>query len=183
MKNNSKKLFALAAAAALCAPALAKSGTGFFAPEIGIVSFSDWCDDPEADGVSCKDSEIGFGIVSGYWFNDFIAAELGARFGSGYDAGPIELEYTSFSLGGRGNYPIGTSGFALTGNLGFHFWDVDASAGGGDLSIGTDGTDPYGGIGASYAISDSISAKGEYTYYKYDEDNANAFTGSVVWSF
>ena len=182
MKNNSKKLFALAAAAALCAPALAKSDTGFYvAPEIGIVSFSDWCDGAEAAGVSCEDSEIGFGIAGGYWFNDFIAAELGARFGSGYDAGPIELEYTSFSLGGRGNYPIGTSGFALTGNLGFHFWDVEASAGGASLS--NDGTDPYGGIGASYAISDSISARGGYTYYKYDDDNANAFTGSIVWNF
>ena len=194
MKNNSKKLFALAAAAALCAPAMAKeSEPGFYvAPEISLVSFSDYCSDARTlfNVTSCEDSEIGFGISGGYQFNPFFAAELGARFGSGYDvtvtndlgaALSIDIDYTSFSLGGRGNYPIGTSGLALTGNLGFHFWDVEASAGG--ASISTDGTDPYGGIGASYAFSDSISARGEYTYYKYDDDNANVFSGAVVWNF
>ena len=193
MKNNSKKIFALAAAAALCAPAMAKeSELGFYvAPEISLVSFSDYCSDAKAlfPGATCEDSEIGFGISGGYQFNPFFAAELGARFGSGYDVTAtvlgtsvsVDLDYTSFSLGGRGNYPIGTSGFALTGNLGFHIWDVEASSGGASLS--TDGTDPYGGIGASYAISDNISARGEYTYYKYDDDNANVFSGAVVWNF
>ena len=128
MKNNSKKLFALAAAAALCAPAMAKSDTGFYvAPEIGIVSFSDWCDGVAA-GVSCEDSEIGFGIAGGYWFNDLIAAELGARFGSGYERGTVELSYNSFSLGGRVNYPIGTSGLGVTGKAGLHRWSAEAKA-------------------------------------------------------
>ena len=86
MKNNSKKLFALAAAA-LCAPALAKeSELGFYvAPEISLVSFSDYCSDARTlfNVTSCEDSEIGFGISGGYQFNPFFAAELGARFGSG----------------------------------------------------------------------------------------------------
>ena len=88
MKNNSKKLFALVAAA-LCAPAMAQdaprvqeSELGFYAaPEISLVSFSDYCSDAKAlfPGATCEDSEIGFGISGGYQFNP----ELGARFGSG----------------------------------------------------------------------------------------------------
>ena len=130
--KTTHKLITFAAAAALCAPALAKDfKLGFYvAPEISLVSFGDYCSDAAVlfPGASCEDSEIGFGISGGYQFNEFFAAELGARFGSGYDVtGSIENEpfsidfdYTSFSLGGRGNYPIGTSGFALTGTAGFH---------------------------------------------------------------
>ena len=184
MKNNSKKLFALAAAAALCAPAMAKSDTGFYvAPEIGIVSFSDWCDGVAA-GVSCEDSEIGFGIAGGYWFNDLIAAELGARFGSGYERGTVELSYNSFSLGGRVNYPIGTSGLGVTGKAGLHRWSAEAESEGATNKV--DDIDFYGGIGANYAVTDNILAQGEYTLYKYGDefdDSAHAFTGSVVWNF
>ena len=154
MKNNSKKLFALAAAAALCAPAMAeRRDTKFYViPEIGIVKLSDYCDSVEGvSPTSCEDSEIGFGIAGGYSFHEFIAAEFGARFGSGYDASASvmvptgvtalpnipgtatgELSYNSFSLGGRVNYPIGDSDFGLTGKAGFHRWsseaDISASA-------------------------------------------------------
>ena len=203
MKNNSKKLFALAAAAALCAPAMAKSDTGFYVmPEIGIVKFSDYCDSTGlselgASITSCEDSEIGFGIAGGYWFNDFIAAELGARFGSGYDATvsnnsatvTLETSYNSFSLGGRINYPIGTSGFGLTGKGGFHRWSAESDVSGpaGTATLEDDGIHFYGGIGANYAVTDNILAQGEWTLYSYGgdtfDDTAHAFTGSVVWNF
>ena len=218
MKNNSKKLFALAAAAALCAPAMAeRRDTQFYViPEIGIVKLSDYCDGEAGVTVTtCEDSEIGFGIAGGYSFHELIAAEFGARFGSGYDAtgsGTVsvqgtdfpatvtgDLSYNSFSLGGRVNYPIGDSGFGVTGKAGFHRWSSEVS-GSAQVTLPTgmtmdvavpaikdDGIDFYGGIGANYAVTDDILAQGEYTFYSYGgdvfDDTAHAFTGSVVWHF
>ena len=139
-------IITFAAAAALCAPAMAeRRDTKFYViPEIGIVKLSDYCDSLEGvTPTTCEDSEIGFGIAGGYSFHEFISAEFGVRLGSGYDAStstmvtvpnPInsslsvsaqgtatgELSYNSFSLGGRVNYPIGDSRFGVTGKAGFH---------------------------------------------------------------
>ena len=212
--KTTHKLITFAAAAALCAPALAReSNNGFYVmPEIGILKFSNYCDSAGLSDLglaitSCEDSEIGFGIAGGYWFNDLIAAELGARFGSGYNinlsgtasgnsvTATSETSYNSFSLGGRINYPIGTSGFGLTGKAGLHRWSLEnegrTSVGTGNVTLNTtvkdDGFDFYGGIGANYAFTKDILAQGEYTFYSYGgdihDDPGHAFTGSVVWNF
>ena len=223
-------IITFAAAAALCVPAMAeRRDTKFYViPEIGIVKLSDYCDSLEGvTPTTCEDSEIGFGIAGGYSFHEFISAEFGVRLGSGYDgtasvtlmvpnlingALPLvpvpgtataELSYNSFSLGGRVNYPIGDSGFGVTGKAGFHRWssEVDISASPtalmtpltptGNVTINStlkdNGFDFYGGIGANYAVTDDILAQGEYTFYSYGgdsfDDSAHAFTGSVVWHF
>ena len=218
MKTAQKLIIiTFAAAAALCVPAMAeRRDTKFYViPEVGIVQLSDYCD----NFTTCEDSEIGFGIAGGYSFHEFISAEFGFRLGSGYDGtaslmittpmvgnippmeipgtATAELSYNSFSLGGRINYPIGDSGFGVTGKAGFHRWssEVDGSFSGmvasPETTINTtvkdNGIDFYGGIGANYAVTDDILAQGEYTFYSYGgdvfDDSAHAFTGSVVWHF
>ena len=198
-----QKLITVVVTATLMTPALSEESKGFYVmPEVGIVKLSDYCDNargPATVVTSCEDSEFGFGLTGGYWFSDFISAEAGFRLGSGYDvAGTVtvggtsvslsgDLEYSSISFGGRLNYPLGTSGFALTGKAGLHRWSTELGIGnvGG---IENDGFDIYGGVGANYSITDEIVLQGEYSYYKTGysdiyEDVAHAFTGSLLYHF
>ena len=229
MKTVQKLIIITFAAAALCVPAMAeRRDTKFYViPEISIVQLSDYCDSLEGvTPTTCEDSEIGFGIAGGYSFHEFISAEFGVRLGSGYDGtasmtlmvpalgggspqqvpgtATAELSYNSFSLGGRVNYPIGDSGFGVTGKAGFHRWssEVDISASPDtdmlpselssmnftqNTTVKDNGFDFYGGIGANYVVTDDILAQGEYTFYSYGgdsfDDSAHAFSGSVVWHF
>ena len=115
-------------------------------------------------------------------------------------------DYRSFFLGGVGRYPLGER-FAVFAKAGIHLWDVEVAGRSEDtlndgdpsnglensISIDTDGTDPYFGIGAEFKLWDNLAVQAEYTRYLADgefgpdEDNlfedVDAITASAVWKF
>ncbi|MGI9297581.1 MAG: porin family protein [Gammaproteobacteria bacterium] len=192
MNNTTRKLAAILAAAMLSVPAAAQEESdksGFFvAPEVGQVKAKDYCDQFPSSW-SCEDSEIMFGISGGYQFNEFFAAEGGVRFASGFDFtsqdGSVngDVDFMSFSIGGRARLPFGGN-FAATGKAGFHFWEADASiTGTTSVELSDDDTDPYFGGGLEFIASDNIAVRAEYTRYQLDDDDADVISGAVVVRF
>lgn len=189
-----QKIAAIFAAVCLSLPAFAeeRESRGFYvAPEVGLVKIKDYCGSAPGITVSdCEDSEIGFGISGGYQFNEFFAAELGARFASGFDATvssggssfDADTDFQSFSVGGRANLPLGAN-FALTGKAGFHFWDQEVNVDGSSLQFSEDGTDPYFGAGAELLVSEEIGIRAEYTRFTGEETDADLISASAVIRF
>ena len=191
---------AFIAAAMLTVPVLAEEERrGFYiAPEIGRITINGHCD--EVAGVtitSCEDSELGFGISAGYLFNDYIGVEGGARFASGFDAsGSIggqtfsgESEFKNLSIGTRIKLPL-RDNFALTGKVGFHFWEQEIeSEGVSDTSI--DDTDPYFGAGVEFSFNEKMSFRAEWTRFFAQtkigaiesNEEADIISGSLVINF
>ena len=181
------KLVAFMAMAMLSVIALAdkQPRQGFYiAPEVANVTFKDFCSDLGSQ-ETCSESEIGFGLLGGYQFNDFIAAEVGIRIARGFDykysAGKTDFDYKSYSLGGAARYPLGER-FALTGKAGYHFWDVTANEsvdGTRDSYDAADGSDLYFGGGLEFATG-KMSFRAEYTRYQADDIDADVLSIGLV---
>ena len=182
MKKMSK-FVAFMAMAMLSVIALAdkQPRQGFYiAPEVANVTFKDFCSDLGSQ-ETCSESEIGFGLLGGYQFNDFIAAEVGVRIASGFDrkdsAGKTDFDYKSYSLGGSARYPLGER-FALTGKAGYHFWDVQVNTNSGS-GRSVDESDLYFGGGLEFATG-KMSFRAEYTRYELDDIDADVLSIGLV---
>ncbi|MGI9307456.1 MAG: porin family protein [Gammaproteobacteria bacterium] len=197
MKNKTPLFASFLAAAMLAVPATAeeKETRFYIAPEVGQITLQDWCKDIRAElpTASCEDGEIGYGISGGYKFNEYFSVEAGGRFASGFNVSntsggataSVDTDVKSFSIGGRGKFPIGEV-FALTGKAGLHAWDLEANASSAVFSgtIASDnGTDPYYGVGAEINFHDRIGVRAEYTRYKFDDADADVISASAVFNF
>lgn len=200
MKTTTKTttLAVFVAAVMLSVPVAAEEARrGFYiAPEIGQVKIKDYCADVRAvsqNVTSCDESELGFGLAGGYQFNDFFAVEGGGRFASGFKisetlngiTSSIETDIRSFSIGARGNFPIGQH-FLLTGKAGFHFWNYKVKeSGAGSATV--DGEDPYYGVGAQFNFNEKMGVRAEWTRYVAKNQNDNSdldvISGSLVVNF
>ena len=161
------------AAAVLTSSALAQTEEsghkpGFYVqPFVGQFTIDDFCDSTVVDGIvgtssNCEDSPIGFGLQGGYEFTEFVSAEAGFWFASGFDSdysltdgvntitGSAEGDINVFTLGLRAKYPIHKNVFVL-GKAGFGRWatSYDATTSNG-ISVSTDNDEVelyYGGGG------------------------------------
>ena len=117
----------------------------------------------------------------GYQFNDFIAAEAGVHIVSGFDRNEsdskFDIDYKSYSFGGAARYPLGEH-FALTGKVGYHFWDaqVNTSSGSGRS---VDESDLYFGGGLEFKTG-KVSFRVEYSRYEVDEIDADVISVGLV---
>lgn len=195
--KTSNKLVAFMAMAMLSVSALAdkEPQQGFYiSPEVNKVTHKDYCKGIRsvAPQARCSESAIGFGLLGGYKFNDFVAVEAGFHIASGFDVSATfngvnvksDLDYNSYSLGSAWRYPIGER-FALTGTVGYHFWDVEAnvSAGGAGISASRDGSDLYFGGGLEFITTDKINSRVEYTRYTLNDEDADVISFRLVVSF
>ena len=180
------KLVAFMAMATLSVSALAEKEPrqGFYiVPEVVNVTMKDYCKNL-GKPPTCSESEIGFGLLGGYQFNDFIAAEVGIRIARGFNASAgnnkRDFDYKSYSLGGAARYPLGER-FAITGKAGYHFWDVNVntSSDGTRSSFTTDESDLYFGGGLEFATG-KMSFRAEYTRYELDDIDADALSIGLV---
>ncbi|MCP4658391.1 MAG: porin family protein [bacterium] len=75
--------------------------------------------------------------------------------------------------------------FALFGKLGYLLWDEDGEriSIAGPESVSRDGGDLMGGAGATFSITDHFAARLEWETFKFDDDNADAFSAGIQYRF
>lgn len=202
-----KRLIATAALAALVAgPALAQDPRGgphegpYLGAGIGHATLDnetlDWL---ERLGADTDDSDTGYKLFAGYRFNPHAAVEAGyvdlgeasARGASGADSARLTLGMEGVTAALVGRLPI-ANGFSLHGKLGVIAYDadldLDAEIDGQtyDVSADEEGTDPFYGIGAEYAIQ-RLLIRGEYERYDIGESGEDfeidLFSASVGYHF
>ncbi|GGC09116.1 hypothetical protein GCM10011352_39350 [Marinobacterium zhoushanense] len=183
-------ILALAATSATFATATSAQGVYVF----GDLGQSDF-DLGSAPGFSVDETDTMYGIGVGYSFNDYFSAELGyvdlgestistnapisgTVFGSSFSIdGKFAIDATGVFFGVRGDLPVSDS-IDLFARAGMLHWQSDASfsgtitidgdtftSGSGELD---DGTDPYLGLGASYAFNDNVSVNAQWNRYMLD---------------
>ena len=116
------------------------------------------------------DNSIGFGLQSGYEFNQFISAESGFLYASGFDSSET---VSIFQLGIRGKYPIAHNFFVL-GKGGMN---IDARFTQDGLGI-----NPYYGAGGGYSFG-QLDFTAEYTIYNTADGDVSLISISGIYEF
>ncbi|QFU03072.1 outer membrane protein A [Halomonas sp. THAF5a] len=198
------RLLAIAALATLLAvPALAqerRSGPHegpYLGAGIGHATLDNApLDGLERLGANADDSDTGYTLLAGYRFTPHVAVEAGhmdlgeaSTRGADGAGGTPGMEGVTAALIGR--LPI-ANGFSLHGKLGVIAYDtdldLDAEIDGQPYDVGADeeGTDPFYGIGAEYAIQ-RLLIRGEYERYDIGESGEDVeidrFSASVGYHF
>lgn len=99
----------------------------------------------------------------------------------------IDLDTTAWLLDAVGYLPVG-NGFEIFGKVGVAMWNIDGSfsaTGGGSSFTGSaddDGNDFHFGVGATYAVTDTIGVRAEWERVNGD-DNLDAWTLGAQMSF
>lgn len=106
------------------------------------------------------------GVVGGY---KHISGDFEYSFGGvGVPVGDIELSISGPVLGVTANYPIENTPVALFGSLTYLFGEAELTAGG--VSATEDITGTTFDLGASYAISEKVSANVGYKHQSFEGD-------------
>ena len=155
--------------------------------------------------ASLDEEDIGYKGIVGYKFIKYLALEAQyVDFGEAsltgnngdtfqldgsvfqFTANNVNLKLSGKSIGASivGIIPINET-FAVFGKLGFHRWDVDASAtsDAGNASISADGTDPTVGLGISVNFNDTIGIRGELERFRMDDEDVDLLSASLIFSF
>lgn len=106
-------------------------------------------------------------------FDDIIAA-----------SGEIGVNYLVAAFA-RADVPI-SDAIQLHGRLGYGYIDLDATVttpGGQDVNIEDSADGPAGGVGATFALTDNWTLRGDYTYYDFDDTDTHAGTITAGYKF
>ncbi len=155
-----------------CVNATAQEGF-FFSGGLGKANI-----DGDFDGFNDSDDSTAYRLSAGWKFNDHFAIEAGYQdFGdfeyrrdaanqpdnSGQLISRAKLSADGFTTGAVGILPLNDK-FSLYGRAGMYFWDGNAEIN--DVSqANPEDTNPYFGIGLSYAISERVFLTGDWTHF------------------
>ena len=118
--------------------------------------------------ISCDDKDTAFKLFGGYQFSRYIAAEAGyTDLGKVKASAPglsADIKSNAWELVAVGSYPIGTSGFAPYGKLGFYRGEVKLSSNVGVSDKHTN-TDLTFGVGVRYDIMRNFAVRAEWQRY------------------
>jgi len=162
-----KKAFAAVALALLASSSFAAAPTGFYAgADLGVT---------DIDGLDS--SKTSLGAFAGYGFNQYVAVELGYRHLGKWDFGPVDVSAKQTHLSLVGSYPL-SSALDVYGRLGYNDLRAEASYGG--YTYGASTSTGLYGVGLSYALSHTLSARAELQ--KPSSDSTNFGIG-LAWKF
>jgi OOP family OmpA-OmpF porin len=103
-----------------------------------------------------------------------------------FTANNTNVTSTSDSIGAAviGIVPINKS-FSAFAKVGFHRWKTSESttSNAGNASESENGTDPFIGAGISLNLSDSISIRGEFERFNFDDEDYDLISTSLIFMF
>ena len=161
------------------------AGEGFYAgASIGSASLDD-----DFDGLEVDDDTTAYRLVAGWWVNRYFALEAGY-----HNFGDFEQDFTingvrhraklsadGYTLGVQGSYPVANK-VDILGRAGWFFWDGEAEIN--NVSQASpEETNPYLGLGLSYAFTDSFSVNGDWTHYELESTNSDVFSIGFQFRF
>jgi OOP family OmpA-OmpF porin len=183
---NRKKLAALAIVLMISTvPLSVHAGDGFFfGANIGSANLND-----DFDGLNVDDDTTSFRVTGGWRVNKYFGLEAGY-----HDFGDFEQNFTidgvpskamlsadGFTLGVTGSFPVANR-VEIFGRAGMFFWDGDAEIN--DVSQATpEDTNPYFGVGLSYAIYDQFLVTGDWTRYELESAKSNVYSIGFQYRF
>jgi OOP family OmpA-OmpF porin len=167
------------------APGAAVAGEGFYAgASIGKASLDD-----DFDGLDIDDDTTAYRIVGGWWVNHFFALEAGY-----HDFGDFEQSFTingvpnkaklsadGYTLGLLGSYPLANR-ISVFGRAGAFFWDGEAQINRVSQASPQE-TNPYLGLGISYAMTNSFSVNGDWSHYELEDTSSDVFSIGLQFRF
>lgn len=96
----------------------------------------------------------------------------------------ISLAGKSFGFAGVGILPVHEM-VAPFVKVGVHFWDAEGSvaSSAGNASLTDDGTDIYFGGGVQFNIHENVAFRAEYERFKFDDEDVDYISGSLIFKF
>jgi OOP family OmpA-OmpF porin len=167
------------------APCAAVAGEGFYAgASIGKANLDD-----DFDGLEIDDDTTAYRLVGGWWLNRYFALEAGYHnFGDFEQSFSIngvsnraKLSADGYTLGVQGSYPI-TTRVSVFGRAGAFFWDGEAEVNHASQASPEE-TNPYLSLGIGYALTDSLSANGDWTRYELEDTNSDVLSIGFQFRF
>jgi OOP family OmpA-OmpF porin len=128
-------------------------------------------------------ADLGESSLTGNTGDTFIID--GVLYGFLVDNAAITAKAKVFGFNGLFALPLNDR-FSLFGKLGLANWQYDATVSGSGIASGSfsdDGTDFFYGAGASYAINNDWSVRGEYNLYDFDGDDVDMLSINILRSF
>jgi OOP family OmpA-OmpF porin len=169
----------------LLAPFQAEAGEGFYAgASIGAASM-----DEDFNQVTLDDNTTAYKLVGGWWVNRFFALEVGYHnfgdfeqdFTLGGDRQTAKVSADGYTLGMQATYPI-ASKVSVFGRAGAFFWDGEAEIN--NVSqASSEETNPYYGLGLSYAFTEKLMLNGDWTRYDLEEADSDVFSIGFQYRF
>lgn len=164
-------ILSLAAATAFAGSVLGQTtqeSGAYLGLSVGQTKAKDGCSGLAGTGISCDDKDTAFKLFGGYQFSRYIAAEAGyTDLGKVKASAPglsADIKSNAWELVAVGSYPIGTSGFAPYGKLGFYRGEVKLSSNVGVSDKHTN-TDLTFGVGVRYDIMRNFAVRAEWQRY------------------
>lgn len=164
-------------ACALCAFSLPALAEGFYAA--GELGQAKWKVDSESK------NDTAFGVAGGYKFNDIFAVELGYRDLGGVsesdEDGKVSVDFTALQLSVIANAAINDK-VGIYGRLGMADLKLKVSVPGDSASDSKNKA--VFGVGAGYAVSQTVSLFVEYDQYaKYEDLKISTFSVGAKFQF
>ena len=129
-------------------------------------------DDGEFD-YNVDEDDFGFDDNDDGDFDDIIAA-----------SGDIGVNYLVAAFA-KAEVPV-SDRMSLHGRLGYGYIDLDATIttpGGQDVNVEDSADGPAAGLGASFALTDNWSLRGDYSYFDFDDTDTHAGTITAGYRF
>jgi opacity protein-like surface antigen len=145
-----------------------------FTPMLGIeADLSAGIDEGDLDFDSSED-DLDFDANNDGDFTDIINV-----------SGDLGLDFMAAAYG-RAVMPV-SDRFSISGRVGYAYAEVNANAvgpGGVQIPIAEDAEDGFtAGAGLSYALSDNLELRADYTWFGLDEVDVNSGTVALGWKF
>jgi OOP family OmpA-OmpF porin len=166
-------------------PFQAEAGEGFYAgASVGSASM-----DEDFDQVSLDDNTTAYRLVGGWWVNRFFALEVGYHnfgdfeqdFTLGGERRTAKISADGYTLGMQAVYPIARK-VSVFGRAGAFFWDGEAEIN--NVSQASpEETNPYYGLGLSYAFTEKLTLNGDWTRYDLEEADSDVFSIGFQYRF
>ncbi len=139
----------------------------------------------DEDGVfSYEDNPVGYKIIGGYKFTNFLAVEgayanLGEASDSIAGLGEVDTEFSGFSATALGIIPLTV--FDVFGKLGYYSGDLEVSA----LGVTGDDSDTgvTAGAGVMFNLIPTLSFRGDIDWYDTELDSLWSANIGVTFSF
>lgn len=140
--------------------------------------------DQVINGVDFDASSLGFKVIAGWRFLDWLAVEANyVDLGTGDDkvqGVKVESDVSGISASAVGFLPIGP--VDLFARVGAINWDADLDVSGVSGNFSDDGTDLTYGVGAQFRVW-SLSIRGEYEVFDIEGADVDLISVGVTWTF
>lgn len=145
--------------------------------------------DDDFDGLDVDDDTVAYRFVGGWRVNRYFGLEAGYQnFGDFEQSftvdgvrGKVKLDADGFTLGLTGSYPVAER-VEIFARAGMFFWDGNAEVN--DVSQASpEDTNPYFGLGVSFAVSKSFHVSGDWTRFELESTNSDVFSVGIQYRF